>query len=684
MAEWIERKEYNFQRINNAKSFDEAIKIAIEDGEIDEEELTAISEKYWDKSKDLYQLYIKQFCDTKTQTECNLNNLQLEIKLRQLAKVTPRILFENLDSFINQPWVKDILLEAVKNAPLLAFDYYNEYKSKPWAKDILLEATKYSPYLAFMYYDKHKTEPWAKNILLVEAAKKDPFLAFERYDEYKTEPWVKIVWLILENKDFLIEVAKYDLRSYFRYYYVYNSEPWAKDILLEIVKDNPFSVFDYYDIYKSEPWAKEIIKLAIQEINNQQEKDYLKIAYIINILHNEDDKLRFAIIDGYSSAELYKVITKWREEVFTSTYNWIITRFLQELNKTWKEVYDVALENNFENISVFLEAAASYDRIEEIFNTIKSDEKKKELINHMFDNLWKDIVRNSVAIMEIINALKDKKVIDFILSKLEIEYNKWWENKNSIWIIAKFASQKYKTPFLDNLPKEYELPKINWVQNKELFDDKWRNIQQYYFYNDEDWKNSFKSFIDKYKSDKKWKIDEKETYVKITSINSKWRQIIIYANKPEFDWSDDKKWNWIESISNEMKRNNQTPTLVVHRGHSYHASKTIEKLTPENKLVFLWSCWWFQNIWATLEKSQKAQIISTKWTWTMLVNDPLFKHINDDILEWRDINWEKIWADISKQVWKNPNFEKYVRPDQNIWALFYNKYNELQSKTSKE
>jgi len=112
--------------------------------------------------------------------------------------------------------------------------------------------------------------------------------------------------------------------------------------------------------------------------------------------------------------------------------------------------------------------------------------------------------------------------------------------------------------------------------------------------------------------------------------------------------------------------------------HYLKFGKTIEHITPDNVMVFLWSCWWFQNIWNTLDKSKEAQIISTKWTWVKIVNDTLFKIINNKILEWKDINWEEIWTEASKTLWNNKDFQNYVRPDKNIWVMFSNKYNEIE------
>ena len=69
----------------------------------------------------------------------------------------------------------------------------------------------------------------------------------------------------------------------------------------------------------------------------------------------------------------------------------------------------------------------------------------------------------------------------------------------------------------------------------------------------------------------------------------------------------------------------------------------------------------------------------------MLVNDPMFKEINNRILNGQDI----VWSEIRKKMDNNfkkwdqnvyKNFLNYVRPDENLLALFYKKYKELSFK----
>jgi len=173
-----------------------------------------------------------------------------------------------------------------------------------------------------------------------------------------------------------------------------------------------------------------------------------------------------------------------------------------------------------------------------------------------------------------------------------------------------------------------------------------------------------------YKNSKDWKIDDMWSFVVIKSKKIKDKQIEIYANKPGLEIGSN-------DINSYFSKEFIVPHIVVHRWHSYHSSDTIKEIWEDVKMVFLWSCWWFQNISQVLEKSPTSQIISTKWIWSMTVNDPLFKEINEIILNWEDINWQKIWQKMSKKLENNKKFPDYVRPDKNIWVLFIQKFNEF-------
>lgn len=619
----------------------------------------------------------------------------------------------NISVYIDEPWAKDILIEIFKKGDFHIFSYIHKFKDKPWAIEVLEIAARSNPFYTYYYFDEYSDKPWAMEILkisedinvILKAVEENSFIAFDCFQLYKDKPWAKDVLVLakskdalikatkkyaskafyykevlelVEVKDILVEATKKDPFKAFYYFENFKDKPWAKDILIEATKIYPSGAFFYFEKYKDKPWAKDVLALACEVIKNDNNKDYLKTAYAINHLHNEQDEIRYLIIDNWGSKDLYKLVYEWREEIFTSTYNWIANRLLAKLKNDWKDIYEIILENNFEWVAVFFEATTSYWRFSDFFENIKSSENKKVLLQKLVESVEIDLVKNSVALMEIIKNTQDNEVLNYIWELIKKLYEKWWNSKKAFGIIWRFWRKYFNDSFFDDLPIDYDLQEIKWIPSNELFDKSWRNVQQYYFYNDNDGKASFDSFISNYKKDTNWKIEDKESFLKITSKQSNWNQIIIFANKPTFDGETKGKDGSID-IKKEMN-SLEFPLesiIIVHRWHSYHAQKTIDRIPSIAKMVFLWSCWGFQNIWKTLEKSPLAHIISTKWTWTKVVNDPLFKLINDKILNWEDIIWKEIWEEISKKVWNNEDFKKYIRPDQNLWVLFLNKYNSL-------
>jgi len=649
--------------------------------------------------------------------------------LKAVEKCPPQP-FNYFKVYKDEPYAKDILLAAAKEDPLFALSYFKVYKDEPYAKDILLAAAKEDPALALSYLDFYKNEPYADEIIenakseetLLNAVKKGPRLAFDYFNMYKNESYAKEILLkaveidftkafnyfnIYKNEPYANEIlnkAKSEevllntiknnnkLRIMFIYFKDWGSVSYAKEILLKIAGKDPRNTLDNFEKWGNKSYKNEILNKAFEAITiANNEESFLKIVHVINILHEwVSEEVRFFITNKLSSQQLFKCIYYWREEIFTSSFNGIFKRMFEKLNDENKILYDLIKENNFEWISTFLEAAASYGRIDEILNMIPDINQKHEILNYCIQGVAdsKNMIKNSVALTEIINSTNDKETLQYLADQLQKTLETAnTEQKTILSIIGKYIANKLpEDTFFKNLDEKYKLPKLESLQAKELYDSKGRNIQQYFFYNDPDGKWSFKNFKDKYVNDKNWSFEDKWSFVLVSSQWNTGKKIVIFANKPEYDGSEVKK-DWVKDIENNMNAMNPPieSIVVVHRWHSYHARKTIERIPSMAKMVLLWSCGWFQNIGNVLEKAPNAHIISTKWTGTMLVNDPMFKEINNRILNGQDI----VWSEIRKKMDNNfkkwdqnvyKNFLNYVRPDENLWALFYKKYKELSSK----
>lgn len=93
----------------------------------------------------------------------------------------------------------------------------------------------------------------------------------------------------------------------------------------------------------------------------------------------------------------------------------------------------------------------------------------------------------------------------------------------------------------------------------------------------------------------------------------------------------------------------------------------------------LGSCGGYQNLKSILDYAPEAHIISTKQTGAMNVNKPIIDALDNTLREGKDIDWRKMWDDLSAQFVKAPKqiretFEDYIPPQKNLGALFIKAY----------
>ena len=119
---------------------------------------------------------------------------------------------------------------------------------------------------------------------------------------------------------------------------------------------------------------------------------------------------------------------------------------------------------------------------------------------------------------------------------------------------------------------------------------------------------------------------------------------MIFANKPlDNSKGDDPDAKAQKLLGEYLQANGFAPSIVIHRGHSYHLKYTISQLQPSAKVIVLGSCGSYQNLTSVLQICPDAQIISSKEVGTSLVNEPVLKLINESLLFQEDIDWINLW-----------------------------------------
>jgi hypothetical protein len=187
-----------------------------------------------------------------------------------------------------------------------------------------------------------------------------------------------------------------------------------------------------------------------------------------------------------------------------------------------------------------------------------------------------------------------------------------------------------------------------------------------YFYNDDDGRSSYINFVNTYKNQPTWGVEDRNSYIHIFSKQG--AHIEIFANKPEFEE------NGISAISAYFKEKDYNATVVVHRWHSFHTESTLEKVPASAKLIFVGSCGGFYKLPIALENAPEAHIISTKQIGTKTVNDVMIYALNENIRNGKDIVWNDFWDKMRDRLGNNPYFGDYIPPNKNLGAIFIRAY----------
>jgi hypothetical protein len=172
-----------------------------------------------------------------------------------------------------------------------------------------------------------------------------------------------------------------------------------------------------------------------------------------------------------------------------------------------------------------------------------------------------------------------------------------------------------------------------------------------------------------------WKVDERNpNWVTISSTRGK--PVVIFANRPLFG-PDDPDEKAQEMLQEYMASNGLQPTVVIHRGHSYHLPSTLAKLAPSARIVVLGSCGGYNNLNEVLKISKDAHIISSKQVGTKMVNEPILEAINGCLVHGKNIDWINIWKDLSNRFTTGDakeKFDDYIPPYKNLGAIFIKAY----------
>jgi len=439
-------------------------------------------------------------------------------------------------------------------------------------------------------------------------------------------------------------------------------------------------------------YFKNLVRLKVENESMgtdviESELQYRSLQFIrkINELHESPDAVRFKVIQPFGPEELYVMMIAGQDEIYTSSFTNGTFKLMME--KMGKLNGDALLERMHKyHFRTFIRMCAGYNTLSAFFTTFDEAQKTalmKEFVGGL-EQGGPDDLEDAVDVADAFGSITDPQLISFLKNEVKQNYERTYKagTKESIKGIKIYGLLSTIFNSADNSEQLSDaltgIPPITYVPNKSLRNEKGEIVVQAFFYGDEDGKSSYESFKTNFPSSK-WKSTANKSWITFRSTGE--NPVIVYANLPLNEPKDEDAQKKLKEYFDE---NGIMPTMVIHRGHSYHLQGSLENLTPDVKVVMLGSCGGYHNLANVLDKAPDANIISSKQTGAKSINEPIIKELFAQLLAGKDIDWITSWTSLEKYFSTRGDaeqdlFSDYIPPNRNLGAIFIKAYRKLSS-----
>lgn len=398
---------------------------------------------------------------------------------------------------------------------------------------------------------------------------------------------------------------------------------------------------------------------------------------VINGLHDSPDATRLRVIKNLNYQELYYLVVMSESEMYTSSYLKLYYKIFELFKKG--DSYALLQSVHFNYFRKFIKMAANYNTLNHFMG--KMNKTKGELLLRSFaDDLTSSgSMEDAVDVADSYVSISDKTQRALILEEVRKKLSESSGLKNDKSVVM---YRLLETLFLSldttqhiDISSAFGIPSVYTMKNSSLRDSSGTVIIEQFFYGDADGKKEFVNFIRAY-SNKNWKITHSDEWVTISSRSG--NPVTIYSNRP-LDAGKDLDAKAQAHLAIYLEKNGLYPSVVIHRGHSYHVSSTIEQLPRSAKVIFLGSCGGYHNLDAVLKTCPDAQIISTKQEGSGAINEPMIIYLTSLLQSGKDLEWQGIWKSLGIKFKNNPKFKDYIPPYKNLGGLLISAYNSVTS-----
>lgn len=542
------------------------------------------------------------------------------------------------------PDLKRTVFEAVGIAdPDMMIARLPEFANEPYADPIIAAAARTSPNIILNYalstgnlrkVVKRNKDPYVQAIVAIAEQSKSPQKALPFIDEiYEKHQTIEATDKITQNAT-----------SYFK-------------ALVSLKLEN-----------LSEP------KKTIDNEINYRGLQFVRVA---NELHESPASIRFRSLMDFNAEELYFMMTGSQDEIYTSSFIWMFDRMMEKMKPlSGNEFLEKIQKNRFRT---FLRMAAGYNEISKFLNSM-DEAHQNELMAAFVSGLEKgpvDDLEDAVDVADAFGSLNDPKLSAFLKEEIRKQYEQKINPKGTAiyaLLYTIFNNSDSSATLNDNL--RHIIPPITYIPQADLKNKDGKIVQQVFFYGDKDGMGAFNGYLNLFRN-ANWKIKMNKYWATITATGKV--PIEIYVNVPLPEEADENDVFAQKQLQQYIDDNGLSPSVVIHRGHSYYLPTTLDHLTPSAKIVILGSCGGYHNLAKVLDASPDANIISSKQVGAYRVNTPIINTVNKALLSGNDVNWIEIWNDLSRYfaaqgAVTNDLFSDYVPPNKNLGAIFIKAY----------
>jgi len=412
-----------------------------------------------------------------------------------------------------------------------------------------------------------------------------------------------------------------------------------------------------------------------EALNEMLEKKAQQVfVNVINGLHDEDDVVRFRIIQPLNAQELYYLAVLSDGIIYTSSFTKGV--FPLMMNRAGNQGDSVLKLVMFDKYRKFIKMAAGYNKLGTFLSSFPNTENAGDLMRAFVGNLERsasledgvDVADSYASIVETMKPLSEE-----MLSNVMINHRRNVSQNNKKGIeIYRILEQLFlsadSTKNID-LTTQLGIPPVYSIPYTSLTNDSSRVVIQVFFYGEKSDMGIFNEFVNSFRN-ATWKMASNDKWVSFHSLKGK--PVSIYANRalPQETGEDEKAQ---KELCSYLVRNNIKPTVTIHRGHSYTAPYTIMQMAPTSKIVFLGSCGGYHLIHDVLAKASDAHIIASKQIGKTIINVPFFQLLTEKVRNGSNIDWLTFWKDFRKKA-NVPEFDDYIPPYKNLGAIFIKAY----------